>query len=208
MKLATALTGLVAVLAATWLGFVVHISPRFAGSGTGVAVGIGGASLMVGALAYVLPRRIPRVRRWFPLARMLSIHVVCGVVGPLLAIVHTGHRFERPLGVALVTAVLLVVATGYAGHVVLRKLSHHRGELAAMQPALRDRLRREAAGPPSRATRRLAAAIADVELATAGSARLETWLRRWRVLHVALTVVLFALLGVHVWAAFYFGVRW
>lgn len=212
MKRAAALTGLVAVLGATWLGFVVHESPRFAGSAPGAALGITGAALMGVALAYAVPRRIAPLRRALsrrlPLARLLQIHVVCGVFGPILAILHTGHRFGHALGIALVASVLVVVATGYAGHVALRRLQGRRAELAAIQPQLRDRLHREAGGAPSRETRALALAIADIELAAAASDRLERWLGRWHALHVTFTVILFALLGVHVWAAFYFGVRW
>lgn len=212
MKLATALTGLVAVLGATWLGFVLHESPRFAGGGLGGALGIAGAALMIVAVAYAVPRRLAPLRRALsrrlPLARLLQVHVVCGVLGPILAIAHTGHRFEHALGIALVSSVLLVVATGYAGHVALRRLAGRRAELAAIQPQLRERLQREVGGPPSRATRAMAFAVADIELAAEANARLERWLGRWRALHVAFTVVLFALLGVHVWTAFYFGVRW
>ena len=52
-------TGVLAVLLFAWLGFLVHRSPRFAGSGVGAAFGIAGALLMLVPLAYPIVKRVP-----------------------------------------------------------------------------------------------------------------------------------------------------
>src|SRR5581483_2977390 len=74
-------------------------------------------------LVYVLAKRIPLLRKpltaRISLQRWLSIHIYTGVVGALLAIIHTGHKYTSPLGIALTTTMLLVVVTGY----VLRYLT-------------------------------------------------------------------------------------
>ena len=46
------LTGTLTVLLLSWLGFLVHSSPRFAGSGLGAVFGIAAAVLMLFPLAY------------------------------------------------------------------------------------------------------------------------------------------------------------
>ena len=52
-------TGVIGVLLFAWLGFLVHRSPRFAGSGVGAIFGIAGAVLMLVPLAYPIIKRIP-----------------------------------------------------------------------------------------------------------------------------------------------------
>jgi hypothetical protein len=118
MKLRTASAGIILVLVAVWLGFVVHRAPRFAGSGLGVAFGIAAAVLMALPLLYIPVRRFAGLRRRIaarlPLATVLHLHVATGLIGALLAIVHTGHRFEHPVGIALTALVLIVAVSGYA----------------------------------------------------------------------------------------------
>ncbi len=111
------------VLVFAWLGFLLHVSPRFAGSGMGAVFGISGAVLMLIPLAYVLVKRIPflkgRITEYVSLQTWLSIHIYTGIVGALLALVHTGHKYVSPLGVALTATMLLVVVSG----IVLRYLT-------------------------------------------------------------------------------------
>ena len=51
-----------ALLVFAWLGFLLHVSPRFAGSGPGAVFGISGAVLMLFPLAYVIVKRVPFLR--------------------------------------------------------------------------------------------------------------------------------------------------
>lgn len=111
------------VLVFAWLGFLLHVSPRFAGSGLGAVFGISGAVLMLIPLAYVFVKRIPflkeRITRYVSLQTWLSIHIYTGIVGALLALVHTGHKYTSALGIALTATMLLVVVSG----IVLRYLT-------------------------------------------------------------------------------------
>ncbi len=112
-----------AVLVFGWLGFLLHVSPRFAGSGWGAVFGITGAVLMLVPLIYVFVKRIPflkeHVAKYVSLQTWLSIHIYTGIVGALLALIHTGHKYNSPLGIALTATMLLVVVTGF----VLRYLT-------------------------------------------------------------------------------------
>ena len=104
------------VLVFAWLGFLLHVSPRFAGSGLGAVFGISGAVLMLVPLAYVVVKRVPFfkecITKHVSLQTWLSIHIYTGIVGALLALIHTGHKYTSPLGIALTATMLLVVVSG------------------------------------------------------------------------------------------------
>jgi hypothetical protein len=111
-------TSIFAVLILGWLGFLLHVSPRFAGSGMGAAFGISGAVMMFVPLIYAVAKRVrlfrERLTKHFSLQPWLSIHIYTGIVGALIALIHTGHKYTSPVGIALTAAMLLVVVTGYA----------------------------------------------------------------------------------------------
>ena len=122
------ITGIVLLLVVLWLGFVVHRSPRFPGSVPGTVLAISGAALMVlPSLAYVAVKRVPRLKRQATartaLRRLLAWHVYGGIVGALLAMLHTAHRFESALGVTLTAVMLATVLSGYVGRYFLGRVS-------------------------------------------------------------------------------------
>ncbi len=121
-------SGTLCVLFLTWLGFVLHRSPRFPGSGLGTAFGIAGAVLMVVVLAYPIVKRVPflhdRIVPHVSLPTLSMIHVYAGILGPVFAIIHTGHKFDSPLGIVLTAVMLLVVVSGYAARYLNSFLTH------------------------------------------------------------------------------------
>lgn len=121
-------TGVFAVLLLAWLGFLVHRSPRFPGSGVGAVFGIAGAILMLVPLTYPVVKRIPflrdRITPHISLQSILAVHVYAGIFGPLFAIIHTGHKFESWLGVTLTAVMLLVVVSGFALRYLLTFVGH------------------------------------------------------------------------------------
>src|SRR5690348_3412700 len=114
-----AATGLVVLTLILWLGFLVHRSPRFAGSAWGGVLGVSGALVMLAPLAYTIVKRIPPLKRAItpriPMGALLAWHVYAGILGPILGLLHTGHKFESPLGIALTGMMLLVVLSGFVG---------------------------------------------------------------------------------------------
>lgn len=119
--------GLVALLLALWLGFLFHASPRFAGSSWGGALGVAGATLMLAPSAYLVVKRIPPLKKWVTarvsMRTLLAWHIYAGVFGPILALLHTGHKFESPLGIALTAMMLVVVLSGFVGRYLLSRFS-------------------------------------------------------------------------------------
>jgi hypothetical protein len=110
-------TGVLSVLLLGWLGFLVHRSPLFPGSGVGAVFGIAGAVLMLIPLAYPLVKRIPffqaRITPHVTMQSLLTLHVYAGIFGPLLALIHTGHKFDSWLGISLTAVMMLVVVSGF-----------------------------------------------------------------------------------------------
>lgn len=108
-----------------WLGFLVHRSPRFPGGLTGGVLAVSGAVLLIlPPIVYSAAKRVIFFKRfvtkWIPLGTLLSWHVYTSIVGSILAILHTGHRFESNLGILLTTMMLLTVFSGFVGRYFFR----------------------------------------------------------------------------------------
>jgi hypothetical protein len=120
-------SGLVVLMLVLWLGFLVHRDPRFAGSLSGGVLGVSGALLMLIPLAYLFAKRVRPLKkaltRHVSMRTLLTWHIYAGVLGPILALLHTGHKFESPLGTALTALMLLVVLSGFVGRYLMSQFS-------------------------------------------------------------------------------------
>ena len=236
-------TGVLSVLLFAWLGFLVHRSPRFAGSGVGAAFGIAGAVLMLVPLAYMLVKRVPFLNAWITprvsLQSWQTVHVYAGIFGPLLAIIHTGHKFDSMLGITLTSVMLLVVVSGFIGRYLLSYetqeikdklllLQTARGDLDSAWGALENSppevrtlpkapllvaglaslgLGIQLGGPVGEVTA-IAESVADLEYAVRTHELFKRWCNVWLKLHLVLSMLLYVLLGLHIWAGIHFGLRW
>lgn len=214
---------LVSVLALAAPGFLLHEAPRFPGSLAGGLIGVAGAVALVLLLAYSLVKRNAwvkaRVTKHAPLRAVLSFHVYAGVVGALLGIVHSGHKFDSPLGIGLIVAMLVVVFSGFVGRYYLMRTATELREQQSMLAVLRTRYDAVAgalAGGPALAAAsvgkvtlpNLLGAIADLEYAITARETLRHALSRWTVLHVGAAIVMYSLLALHIWNGVYYGLRW
>lgn len=246
----TVVTGIGVLLLLLWLGFAVHRSASFPGSVVGTVLALCGAALMtLPSLAYVAVKRLARVKRWIsahvPLRTLLAWHVYGGIVGAVLALLHTGHRFDSTLGIVLTGVMLLTVFSGYVGrhflgHVSLELREKQQlldqlvttynllaGEMATQPLRLAtvavsyhrwSRLRRRVMISAStadeeflehahRATQ-VADSIADLEYSIKTHELLKRRFRVWLAAHIVTSIAFYVLLGLHIWASFYFGLRW
>ena len=226
---------LVLFLSAFPLGFVLHASPRFPGSFIGSTVGIAGGSMMLVPLAYLIVKRVSalrtRITRYVTLSTLLSIHVYSGVVGPILGVLHSAHKFRSPLGISLTGMMLVVVLSGYLGRYFLGQISAavrgRQSELAMLSAAFEQSMppaeekpghklytvgrvlkaaffRPHNIGDPTH----LAAAVADLEYAVRAEEVMRDLFSKWLKLHIVIATILYLLLLLHVWSALYFGLRW
>ena len=120
----TIIGGLLLLQLILWLGFLVHRSPRFPGSLTGGVLGVSAALLMIlPPLVYSAVKRIEFFKRVvmkrISLGTLLTWHVYTSIVGSILAVLHTGHRFESNLGIWLSAMMLLTVLSGFVGRYFL-----------------------------------------------------------------------------------------
>jgi len=212
---------LVSALALVAPGFLLHAAPRFPGSLAGSLIGIAGATLLILLLAYSAVRRSAwvsaRVAKHASLRALLSFHVYAGVIGALLGIIHTGHKLYSPLGIGLVSTMLVVVFSGFIGRYYLLHLSTDLREQQGMLAVLRTRYDAVAGarlnGPPFAIAEDvplagLLGAIADLEYAITARDALKRALSRWTVLHIAAAIVMYSLLALHIWNGIYYGLRW
>jgi hypothetical protein len=242
-------TGMVVLMLILGLGFLVHRSPRFAGSAWGGLLGASGAVLMLVPLAYMVVKRIPplkrSVTRRVSMRTLLAWHVYAGIIGPMLGLLHTGHKFDSPLGIALTAMMVIVVLSGFAGRYLMGHFSQTirekkemltglelayrqtAGELAAhpeqigiVQPLAwfwsrlaaglilaRPAVGQAATSAPVRALR-LSESMADLEYAIKTHEAFRRWFAGWLKFHIMISVVLYVLLALHIWAGIYFGLRW
>jgi hypothetical protein len=119
--------GLVALLVVLWLGFRFHVSPSFAGSLWGGVFGVSGALLMLFSSVYLVVKRVPPLKLWVTsrvsMQTLLAWHMYTGILGALLGLLHTGHKFNSPLGIALTAVSLLVVLSGFVGRHLMKQIS-------------------------------------------------------------------------------------
>jgi len=214
-----AVGGLITVLLLFTLGFVLHTAPRFPGSLAGSTLGILAATLMVLLLIYPLIKHSPWLRQSvtarFSMRMVLSVHVYAGALGAVLGILHTGHKFESPLGIVLVTSMLVVTLSGFVGRYYL---SHVREELQDQKTAL-DLLRAEyeriaGAGSAELATGSQASlpamigGIADLEYGMRSRGAIKRAFAGWMFVHITAALVMYPALALHIWNSLYFGLRW
>ena len=241
-------SGLVVLMLITWLGFIIHQSPRFAGSLLGGILGCTGSLLMMVPFVYMVIKRIPylriRIVKRIPMRTLLAWHIYAGVIGPILVLLHTGHKFESALGIALTGMTLIVVVSGFIGRYLMSFFSQEIREKKELLKNLRDEYEAfrkqlqensvvaEQVGllqnfksrfvtwafswgqgssqnvSPSIRVMRLTEAIADLEYAIISHENIKRIFGIWLKCHIVISLVLYLLLGLHIWAGIYFGLRW
>jgi len=216
--------GLIGTLTLLVPAFLFHTAPRFPGSLAGGAIGIIAALLFVLLLLYTAIKHQPRLKvrlaERLSLSAILSFHAYAGSIGAVFGVIHSGHKFESPLGLALVTSMLVVVFTGYIGRYYLSQVGQEQKLQQSELKLLRDRFdaltstmtakpdSNAASGPVGLPLDQLLGAISDLEFAIMARNAIKRTLARWLVVHIGSAIVMYGLLAIHVWSSVYFGLRW
>lgn len=238
------ISGLVMLMLLIWLGYLFHAAPSFPGSGLGLLFGIAGAALMLVPLLYLFIKRIKPLKkfvtRYLPMRTLLTWHIYAGIVGPVLVVLHTGHRYESPIGIALTAMTLIVVLSGFTGRYLmsiigreirekkqaLEKLNTEYERIVSTLPSLSAEaslsssatrtfflrlvaplLERGSDSPELQAIR-ITESIADLEYALRTHDRFKQVFSKWLKWHIAVSIILYLLLALHVYSQFYYGLRW
>lgn len=146
----------------------------------------------------------------------LTWHIYTGLGGAILALVHTGHKFQSSLGIALTAMMLIVVLSGFVGRYLLGFVAEDMRGKQAELATLRAQYDLLAAPVSTEAVAVNAAALAaplvdsmaDLEYAIRSEERMRIFFSRWLKWHLTVSGILYVLLGLHIWAGIEFGLRW
>lgn len=216
------------LLVILWLGFLRHQSPEFAGSLTGGFFAVAGSVLMLLSSAYSLFKRIPALRNLLSakksMRRLLQLHIYMGLAGAILVLIHTGHKFQSMLGILLTGTLLLVVFSGLWGRYIrgfiADDVQERRNHLEALRIEFQQRAEQfidstPAMIPSVSAVRvqtpellTLVESIADMEYSLNAELHLRKVFSRWLTIHIIFSIAFYLFLGLHIWAALVFGLRW
>ena len=125
------------------------------GGSRGLAYGIAGSGLMVLMLLYTVRKRLPGLRRLGSLTGWLDFHIFCGVVGPLLVVLHSSFKVHGLVALSF-WSMVLVALSGIVGRYLYVQFPRRRSgdelglaEARALSEELAERLRSEFRLPPS-----------------------------------------------------------
>lgn len=120
-------TSLVLLMLFLWLGFLWHRDSAFPGSFWGSMTGIAGAFFMLVPLWYLIIKRTSglkkRLTARLPMPVLLKWHIYAGILGPILGLLHSAHRFESIVGISLTLLMIIVVISGFTGRYLLTFVS-------------------------------------------------------------------------------------
>ena len=211
-------------------GFLFHRSGTFAGSLTGHFIGIAGAIMMFMTLIYPFKKRVlGRRGRKNP----LGTHILYGLAGPSLVVIHSAHKLDSLIGQMTFLAMVIVVLSGIVGRYLFRSvnrtLKDQKNELEALRSTFEKRREEiaacEAFFHPERGEEaseaideeqrdrcarllELARSISELEYATSFFDSTKSMFSKWMRVHHVLTLFLFSFVLLHVLTVLYYGLRW
>jgi hypothetical protein len=169
--------GLMLAVTAIYAAVVTAMNATLAGSSLfGHGIGIAGFILMLMTETLYSFRKRSRLARWGRPAAWLRFHIVTGLVGPYMVLLHASWKYNG-LAAAAMLMTVIVTLSGVIGRYIYTRIP------------------RTASGEEL--------AVADYRAAAIANAR--RLLGTWHTIHVPLGYVLFTLAFIHVAAALYFA---
>jgi hypothetical protein len=122
----------IALAAITWLLYTLAKNPLLAPStDVGYYIGVVGASLMLLLMTYPIYKRIRAVRSLGSAKFWFRLHMICGLVGPALIIVHSGLQMRSMNAAWAFWSMVIVAGSGVIGRFLYRGI--HRGMHGEME---------------------------------------------------------------------------
>lgn len=94
-------------------------------TGLGYALGIIGGTMMLMLLVYPLRKRLPALRHLGAVRSWFRMHMILGVAGPVLIVMHSNFHIGSLNSLAAMTAMLIVAGSGFVGRFFYARI--HRG---------------------------------------------------------------------------------
>lgn len=98
-----------------------------AGSNIGYWMGVAGGLMMLALFLYPVRKHVQFMRNWGPLKYWFVFHMVCGIGGPLLILLHSTFRIGSLNAAVALVSMLIVAASGIVGRFIYARI--HRGLL-------------------------------------------------------------------------------
>lgn len=114
--------GVIAILILGWN----HRDSNYlsAETGTGYALGIIGASLMLILLLYPLSKRVKALTRLIPIRYWFGFHMTLGVVGPVMVLFHSNFHLGSTNSSVAMICMLTVAGSGLIGRYIYTRIHH------------------------------------------------------------------------------------
>jgi hypothetical protein len=107
------------------------------GDDLGYYMGLVGALMMATLLVYPLRKRFRFMRNWGPMRHWFRYHMVFGIGGPILVLLHSTYRIESLNAAVALFSMALVAASGLIGRFIYVRIHHglygRRASLAELQ---------------------------------------------------------------------------
>lgn len=149
----------------------------------GHATGWIGLAVILLVFVYPVRKRIERNRPWPK--RWFQVHMLAGVVGPLVIVLHSGAHLHALVPILAMGAMGIVALSGIIGEAVhylaLRTLNEER-----------------------RALLQQGVSLEEVEVRLHDMASREETFRMWQLIHAPMTLMFMVLVAVHIIGALYF----
>lgn len=93
-------------------------------NGTGYWLGIIGGSLMLLVMIYPLSKRLALLSRWIPVRHWFAIHMLFGIVGPVMIMFHSNFHIGSANSTIALISMLLVAGSGLVGRYIYTHIHH------------------------------------------------------------------------------------
>lgn len=109
----------------TWAAYMVatgkYYTPR---STIGFYLGVVGTAMMLALLAYPLRKHVRWMHRWGALKHWFRVHMILGIVGPVLVLFHSTFQIRSPNAAVALLSMVVVVISGVIGRFVYTKIHY------------------------------------------------------------------------------------
>lgn len=181
----------------------------------GHALGILGFLLMLLTEVLYSLRKRSLNARWGRLSGWLRFHIITGLVGPYMVLLHSSWKFNGLAGVVTLFT-LVIVLSGFVGRYIYTAIPRTadgiemeaealRRAIAELDARLAERNSPSRDAKTSREIKRLEQRRQTLQRQVNALARTRRMLAVWHIIHVPLGIVLFTAAMIHIIAAVYYA---
>lgn len=188
---------------------VAGADPRSSGL-LGHGFGIIGFILMLMTETLYSLRKRSRYAHWGRMANWLRFHIVTGIVGPYMVLLHTAWRYNGLAGLVMLMTGIVVIS-GFVGRYIYTRVPRNADGLALEASELQTQIEASRLALASgtfgggRELRRMVARQKRLERQAASLVTARQTLGMWTSVHIPLSVALFIAAFIHIAAALYYA---